>query len=40
MSVSYDAGLFGVIERVEDQHFWFRSRNAIIAAAVERCGRP
>ncbi len=35
MTVRYDAAYFGVIERVEDRHFWFTSRNAIITAALQ-----
>jgi SAM-dependent methyltransferase len=33
---SYDPDFFAVLFEVEDEHFWFYSRNQIIAARVER----
>lgn len=33
---TYHAELFAILERVEDEHFWFRSRNRLIQWAVGR----
>lgn len=36
---SYDPAFFQLLFEVEDRHFWFRSRNGIIAAWVKRLTR-
>jgi SAM-dependent methyltransferase len=38
--VSFDATYFVELQEIEDHHFWFRARNRLIRAVVERFAPP
>ncbi|KAB2855096.1 MAG: class I SAM-dependent methyltransferase, partial [Anaerolineae bacterium] len=40
MTTSYDAQFFPLLFRVEDRHFWFRTRNRIIRTLVQQIVEP